>query len=504
MEMKEDVNVIYRSVQENMDYIEAKLGKPNDLILRTIRYGGPGEKVGLVCIEGLSDSKLLNDKVIKPLQLEASQTRRETFADSAEPMLDYLEQSLLSVTEIKRSGDMNEVIIAVLSGETAIFEEGTSSALIIGSRGWTSRSIEEPISESLVRGARDGFIEDLRTNITHLRRRIRDPKLRLDAYTIGTRSKKDMTLVYVEGIIHPDLLKEVKRRLATIDIDEAEESGTIEQWIEDSFLSPFPQFMNTERPDRVAAAILQGKFAIFLDGTPFVLIAPLTFGASMQSPDDYYERFAIGTFIRILRYGAAFFAVFLPALYIALLEYHHGMIPSNLAFSIASTREGMPFPVIVEAILMELTMELLREAGLRLPKPLGQTVGIVGGIIIGEAAVSAGIVSPIMVIIVAITAVSSFAIPSFSMSISFRILRFAVMGAAAVFGFFGIVLVYIMINIHIVRLKSFGIPYSTMFAPMFNKDMKDTVLRAPLTMMKKRPKYLQTIDKQKMSKGRKP
>lgn len=272
--------------------------------------------------------------------------------------------------------------------------------------------------------------------------------------------KKDLIVCYVEGIVHPDLVKEVKRRLSSIDIDEAPESGFIEQWIEGSFLSPFPQVLHTERPDKVAAALLGGRIAILLDGTPFVLMAPATMATHFQSPEDYYERWMIGTLLRILRYIGAFIATFLPALYIALVSYHPGMIPSKLAFSIAGTREGVPFPAVVEAFIMETTIELLREAGVRLPKPIGQTIGIVGGLVIGEAAVSAGIVSPIMVIVVALTAISSFALPSYTFAISIRILRFFVMLAAALFGLYGIIVFYIMINIHIVNLKSF---WSTIF-----------------------------------------
>lgn len=199
---------------------------------------------------------------------------------------------------------------------------------------------------------------------------------------------------------------------------------------------------------------MQGKIAIILDGTPFVLIAPVTLGNTLQSPEDYYERWLIGTFLRVLRYGAAFLAMFLPSLYIALVSYHQGMVPSKLAFSIAATREGVPFPAAIEAIIMGLTMELLREAGARLPKTIGQTIGIVGGLVIGDAAVQAGVVSPIMVIVVAVTAIASFSIPAYSVAISFRLVRFGFMLAAAFLGLYGIILVYIMINIHIVNLKA--------------------------------------------------
>lgn len=307
---------------------------------------------------------------------------------------------------------------------------------------------------------------------------------------------------YVDGIVNPNIVKEVNKRLASIDMDDAPETGYIEQWIEDNFLSPFPQISHTERPDKVVAALMQGKVAILLDGTPFALIAPVTFGNTLQSPEDYYERWMVASLIRILRYVGAFIAVFLPALYIAFVSYHPGMIPSKLAFSIAATREGVPFPAFVEALLMEATMELLREAGVRLPRPIGQTIGIIGGIVIGEAAVAAGIVSPIMVIIVAITAVASFSMPSYSTAIAFRMLRFGFMAAAALFGLYGVILAYIAVNIHLVNLKSLGVPYTAPFAPSLFRDWKDLVVRSPITMLSSRPQYMQTDDKVRMDTGK--
>lgn len=367
--------------------------------------------------------------------------------------------------------------------------------------GGESRAIEEPRSEALIRGSKEGFIENIRTNTMMIRRYIADPNLRFSTYKVGRRSKKDLVVAYMDGIVNPDMVNEVKRRLETIDIDDAPESGYIEQWIEDSFLSPFPQVLNTERPDKASEALLKGKVVILLDRTPFVLIAPATFGSLLQSPEDYYWRWSLGTLVRLLRYLGAFISVFLPALYIALVSYHPGLVPSDLAFSIAASRDEVPFPPAVEALIMTATMELLREAGLRLPTAIGQTIGIVGGLVIGEAAVSAGIVSPIMVIVVALNAIASFALPSYSIAITFRILQFGLMAAAAVFGLYGIILCYIMINIHIVNLMSFGVPYSTPFAPSFMNDWKDLVLRAPIAMMKRRPVYMQTNDKKLMNKG---
>ncbi|RXT04873.1 spore germination protein [Ammoniphilus sp. CFH 90114] len=493
-------NTIFSSVQQNVDNIRKIMSSPDDLITRVFTIANTNHACAVICIDGLVDKDLINDKIIRNIQLQVTQLDNP-ISLSASKILQELENAVVSVGEITKASTLDDVMYAILSGDTVLFVDGTAEVLIVGGKGWASRGVEEPVTEALVRGPRDGFTENLRTNTAHIRRHLRDPNLRFESFKVGRRSKKTLVLCYVDGIVNPALVKEARRRIQSIDLDDVPESGYIEQWIEDSFLSPFPQIQHTERPDKVAAGIVQGRIALILDGSPFALVMPMTLASSMQSPEDHYERWLIGTLLRVLRYGAAFLATFLPALYVALVSYHPGMIPSKLAFSIAGTREGVPFPAVVEAIIMEVTLELLREAGIRLPKPIGQTIGIVGGLVIGEAAVSAGIVSPVMVIVVAVTAISSFAMPAYSSAIALRMLRFPIVLAASIFGLYGVILCYIMINIHIANLKSFGIPYSTPFAPNFLNDWKDLVIRAPLTMLGKRPQMLQTEDKDRMYQG---
>jgi spore germination protein len=284
----------------------------------------------------------------------------------------------------------------------------------------------------------------------------------------------------------------VENRIKRIDIDSVPESGYVEQLIEDNYLSPFPQVQNTERPDRVVAALMEGRVAILLDGTPFALIVPVTLSMMLQSPEDYYERWIPGTFIRMLRYLAAILALFTPSLYIAFISFHSGLIPTKLAISIIGTRSGVPFPALIEALFMEIAIEILREAGLRLPKPIGPAMGIVGGLIIGEAAVQAGIVSPVLVIVVALTAISSFSIPHYSIGITLRMLRFPAMICAATFGLYGVILFFLLMTSHLVKLKSFGVPYLSPAVPYRLSEWKDLMVRMPLMMMKRRPKMLHT------------
>ncbi|UKS30399.1 spore germination protein [Paenibacillus sp. HWE-109] len=486
------------SIEENLTTIKQILHNPSDLMIRKFTIGEEQHPCALVSFDGLVDTTLINEQLLKPMMHSYNHN-----AESPTELLTILTQQILTTYDLEVENLLEDVLTALLSGNTLLLLEDISKGILISSSGWKARAVEEPQTESIIRGPRIGFTEDIRTNSAMLRRRIKDTNLVFDTYQIGRRSKREVIIAYIADIVHPDLVKEVTRRIKTIDIDDVEGSGFLEQWITDSYLSPFPVILNTERPDKVSGSLLQGRLAVMIDGDPFALILPITFASSMQSPEDFYQNWLISTLTRVLRLISAFIATFLPALYIALLEFHHGMIPSKLAFSIAGAREGVPFPAVIEAFVMEFTLELLREAGLRLPKPIGQTIGIVGGLVIGESAVAAGMVSPVMVIVVAVTAISSFSLPSYSFAISLRMMRFGIMLCAAFLGLYGVILAYIMINIHIVNLKSFGIPYSTPFAPLFIRDWKDLILRAPLFFLRKRPQMLQTKNEERMKPRRK-
>lgn len=480
---------ISKTLQTNLDNLQNMLDKPDDLKVRELKLGQGNISCAITYIEGIVDSKTIQLSILN--NLESAQN----LPTEAKELFDFIYNKLIFVNNVQKGYTLDDLSLQLLSGHTILYVDGVDTVLMIDTIGGEMRSIDEPITETLIRGPREGFVENLQTNLALVRRNVRDPNLRYKTFQAGRRSKKNLVVAYIDGIVQPELVKEVERRLQTIDMDVVQESGYIEGWIEDSFLSPFPQMINTERPDKVVNAMMQGKVGIFLEGTPFVLIAPSTFVNMIQSPEDYYARWTIGSLLRILRYLGAFISVFLPSLYIALISLQPGMLPSDLAFSIAGTREGVPFPPVIEAFMMIITMELLQEAGARLPQTIGQTVGIVGGLVIGEAAVQAGIVSPVMVIVVALTAIANFTIPAFSIAIAFRIVRFAFMLAAAAFGLFGIILVYIMVNIHLVNLKSFGVPYSAPFAPFFASDWNDVIIRTPIQTRRKRPEHLSTEDK---------
>lgn len=468
----------------NLTLIREQMVYHSDVTIREFLIGNTGVAAAIVFANCLADRELIDLHILKALM--------SVHGDVTSITKSFLTNQVLSVSQITEVVSVEEMMPKVLSGSTALIIDGFTEAIIIGTIRNKTRNIEEPISEALVRGPRVGFNESLTDNAAILRRHGENASLALVSMQVGSRAKKELVIAYMKDIADPNLVEEVRKRIGKIDIDNVPESGYVEQLIEDNYLSPFPQVQSTERPDRVISALMEGRVAILLDGTPFALIAPVTFSMLLQSPEDYYERWMAGTLLRLLRFFAALVALLAPAMYISFISFHPGLIPTKLALSIIGSRVGVPFSSLVEALIMEVAIEILREAGLRLPKPIGPAMGIVGGLIIGEAAVQAGIVSPILVIVVAVTAISSFAIPQYNAGISLRMLRFVAMFCAAAFGLYGVVLFILMLCAHIVKLKSFGVPYASPAVPYRLNDWKDFFVRMPLFMMKSRPEMLHT------------
>lgn len=476
-----------KNIEENTRRLKERLKDCDDIVYKEFRVGKEQNiKFLLVYTDGMSSRDMLNISVLNALMVHA----REVPPDATEPgeeLYKLVRYGGLPASELADKDNLEDAILAILIGDAVLFIDTTEKCIIIGAKGWPMRSVSEPNTESLIRGPRDGFTETFRINTALVRRRIRDHRLKLKQLRVGNRSITDVGVMYIEDIVSPELVKEVLRRIGTIDIDAIIESGYIEQLIEDNYLSPFPQINVTERPDEVAAELYEGRVAILVDNSPFALIVPTTLNSLFQSPEDYYDRWYVATILRFIRYLSSILSLVLPASYIAVTSFHPGILPAKFVLSIAASRQGIPFPAIIEAFLMEVTFELLREAGLRLPVPIGSAIGIVGGIVIGSAAVDAGIVSPIMVIIVAITAISSFSIPNYSLSVGFRMLRFLFMVFAGALGLYGIMLGVLLILSHLVKLKSFGIPYMSPYVSFAGSDFKDTIVRVPTFLMGKRP-----------------
>lgn len=491
---KEDV--VSADITTNEQILREIFKNCSDFIIRPIQLNSQ-TKVLLVYVDGLVDTKALDEIVLKPMMFEG-------LPDHVHTMGQALGQQLVAIAQVKTVLNISELVDDVLKANVAILVNGETTALMADLKGFEKRSVEEAASEVTIRGPRDGFTECLRTNTTLLRRRIRSARLKLEAFTVGELSQTDIAIAYIEGIASDSLLTEVRERINRIQIDGILESEYLEEFIEDVPFSPFPQIQNTERPDIVAANLLEGKVAIMVDNTPFALIIPMTFWSGLQAVEDYYERPIYTTFIRFIRFILLNISQFLPSIYVALTTFHPQLIPTGLLVSVVAARETVPFPAIIEALIMEFMFEGLREAGIRLPKPVGSAVSIVGALVIGQAAVQAGIVSAPMVIVVATTGIASFAIPRYNFGAAFRMIRFVMLLLAGALGLYGIIVGFIALTIHLVNLRSFGVPYFSPVAPQIPGDLRDVVIRAPRWAFNYRPAFFSGWDKKRIPKGQKP
>lgn len=410
-------------------------------------------------------------------------------------------QHFSATFDVKEVEKMEDMVKAVLSGDSAIFVEGCEKGLVIATRGWPGRGVSEPSTENVVRGPREGFTETIRFNTVLVRRRIRDTKLKFKAISYGTRSKTDVVVAYIEDIAKPELIEEVMTRLNKYVIDAILDSGYIEQLIEDSWKSPFPQTQATERPDKFAASLLEGKVGILVDTSPFGIIVPATLNAFYQASEDYYQRWQIMSFTRMLRYLVSFLSFTLPGLYIAALNFHPDILPTPFAITIAASREGITFSTVTEIILMEIIFELFREAGIRAPGAIGHVVSLVGGLVIGQALVDANIISPMIIIIVAFTAICTFGIPDYNLTSAFRLVRYLFIVLCAMFGLYGFLIAMLLVIAHLSSLESFKTPYLAPYNTSDQNgasDLKDTVLRFPTFMQTTRPIFARQMQRTRL------
>ncbi|PTY77655.1 spore germination protein [Heyndrickxia sporothermodurans] len=486
-------------LDENIKKIIKATGNSSDIVIRKMHLS-ESIRFAVLYTDGLVDDKTINDFILEGLIHE----KEIPYPVSAEHALHFIKNEIIAIGGITSIYRWDDLFQSLFSGATIILMDKANEALSVSTIGGEKRQISEPSTETTIRGPREGFTETLRTNTALIRKRIKNPNLWLETIKIGKETQTDVAIMYINGIANDDIIKEVRKRLKRIDIDSILESGYIEQLIEDQTFTSFPTLYHTERPDVVAANILEGRIAILVDGTPFILTAPALFAEFFQAADDYYTRFDISTGIRLLRVLAFFISLTAPSIYIAATTFHQEMIPTLLLITIAAQRETVPFPAFVEAVIMEVIFEILREAGVRLPKAVGQTVSIVGALVIGEAAVQAGIVSPAMVIIVSITAIASFSTPSFSMAIAARLIRFLFMILAATFGFYGLIIGGLVMLIHLCSLRSFGVPYMSPLAPFIKNNVDDTITRMPIWAFKERPRLISQKNIIRSGKNQKP
>ena len=486
-------HVLSKALCENLAAIKAATNNSSDIVIRQFSFSEYGTlNAALIYTDGLTDSKTINRSIVEPLMNAASTDLIECIRKNS---LLTIESTVLTVGEVDETCTLDNAIEAFLSGNAVLLIDGISSACMINCKGWEKRSISEPSSESVIRGPRESFTESIRTNTALLRRKIKNPDLVFEALKLGQRTRTTVCISYIKGVANTELINDVRTRLNSIITDSILESGYIEQYIEDAPFSLFSTVGNTEKPDVAAAKLLEGRVAILVDGTPNILTAPMLFIESFQSAEDYYSRPYFMSMLRMVRYVAFFTNLIVPAAFVAITTYHHELIPTTLLMTMAKAREGVPFPAALESIIMLTAFEILREAGVRLPRPIGQAMSIVGALVMGEAAVSAGLISAPMVIVVAITAVSIFAVPN--QADAAAIIRFIMIVLAATMGNFGVTIGVLGVLIHLSSLKSFGFPYLSPIVPLQKGAEKDSLVRAPLWSMVRRPKGMALQDKKR-------
>jgi len=484
------------SLEKNIAYLEAVLSDSTDIIKRSLWVGDNKYWIYMVYMDSMIDRMLVEGKILKNLMYDLKTVPEDRG-------IEFLKDNGINTADATVTDSMEDALKNMFSGDTLIFGNHCDKVLVINSKGYPNRGVPTAESEVAIRGSKESFSEVIRVNTILIRRRIRDTRLKVKQMSVGVRSKTDVAIVYMDDLVRKDILKEIEKRLKKFEIDGIFDSGSLEQLVEEKWYSPFPQFQSTERPDKVSSAILEGRIALIIDNSPMVLLLPTTLNCFFQASDDYYNRWGAVCFTRILRYLAAIVSVVLPGIYVAIATFHPEIFPTKLALSFVASRQGVPFPLAIEVLLMELAFELLREAGIRLPGPMGGTLGIVGGLIIGQAAVDANIISPTVVIVVALTALSAFTIPNEGFASAFRLVKFYMLLLSSFLGLVGFVLGGITILVHLASLKSFNIPYLMPFvASNMNdrEDEKDSIIRFPIFSMKNRPVFTRREARRRINK----
>lgn len=512
-----DEKNIFPTIGVNLDYLKVKYNTliNSDIEIRefTLIANNKQYSAFLLYIDGMVDSKTVNDFVLKPLMLR---NQANTFENDVAKvaitnnitvrkkkpfdLTTYILNSLMPQNSVKKISSFSDIISDVNSGNCALFIDTLNIAFSIEVKGFKARSISTPNNETVVRGSQEAFVEVIRTNTSMLRRIINNENLIIENSTVGSISKTKIAICYMKNIASDDLVAEVKYRINNLDIDYLISSGQLEQLIQDNASIVFPEMIATERPDKASNHLLEGRVVVIVNGSPYVLIMPGVLVDFMTSPEDLNLKFQYSNLLRIVRYIAAFLAVFLPGLYVAITNYHQELIPTELLFAISASRETVPFPIIFEILIMEIAFELIREAGLRVPSPIGPTIGIVGALILGEAAVSANIVSPILIIIVAITGICSFAIPDFSLSFTLRFFRFVYIILGYCLGLLGIGFGIFTHAIILSNLKSFGVPYLSPYLPVSNSTSEASTFLAPFWKRENRADFLNVKRKKSQEK----
>ncbi len=482
---------ISRNIEENRKYIDQIFHDCSDIKVNELMVGkGKSQSALLIFIEVTLSNSDLGESGLGKFIESLNDCDRESMAQK-------IEENAFGIADATVFSDMDQALQSVLTGDPVIFIDGVDRAVKIADKGYPALSLQETDSEKVIRGSNEGFSDSIKTNTALIRRRLRSTRLKCREISQGIRSHTLVNILYVEDLVQPDIVASIQAGMEKYVIDQMPDTGIIEQLGEEKWYSPFPQYQTTKRPDTAVMSLLEGRVVVLCDNSPVALVAPVTFNSFLKTADDYYNRTLATAMARIIRYGAAIIAMSLPGLYLAVTNFHTQVLPTSLLISFWNARQGCPFPQVLEVLLMEMSFELLREAGIRLPGAMGNTIGIVGGLIIGQSAVEANLVSPIVVILVAFTALCSFAIPNEEFAFAFRILKFAIILMCAWLGFFGFLLSAFITLIHLAKLESFGYPYLMPFAGG-NRGEKDSLVRWPLRKLRFRPGFTREGEKVKL------
>ncbi|NLW28172.1 spore germination protein [Acetivibrio saccincola] len=426
----------------------------------------------------------MNDISLKITNLKDEVSKKRIKVEGA-----AIKELIVGFSWAKEGRSFDDLYSELLSGNCVFLAEGENKFYSVFTSRIERRGIEEPTTQSVVRGPREGFSEDIAKNILIIKKRINNNSLRMINLNVGRVCKTKVAIMYIEGIAKKDIVNEVKKRIEKIKVDAVHDSSYIEELTKDDPYSVFPTYLSLEKSDSVSAALLQGKVAILVDGTPFVLTVPAVFFDFLQSSEDYYHHYIVASMMRIIRFITFYFVLLVPSAYVAITTYHQEILPTALLINIAAQREDVPFPVLFETFLMEFTFEILREAGIRIPRAIGAAISVVGGVVIGQVAVEAGIMSAAVVIVVSFTAISSFSIPNYEMSSALRAVRFVFMILAGALGLYGLFMGIIILWLHLCKIKSVTVPYVTPLTPLIPRENKDTLIRFPLMENKKQDSW---------------
>jgi spore germination protein KA len=476
----------------NSNNLRKILGHSTDIHFQELLVNGNQHLlVTLLLVDGMVETALVTESILKPL------TNRSIEARTAQELIKKIEQGGIYFAPQQTHTSLEGVLGAVLGGQVAVIFDQERTAITFDVRGFEKRRISEPTSENVIKGGKDAFVETLRMNTATLRRRINSTHLVIEETIVGQRSFHRLAIVYIKGLTNPDLVNELRERINHIDIDAICATGDVEERIIDRPYSPFPQILFTERPDKFCANIMEGRAGLLIDTFPTGFIVPANFAQFIQAPEDYSMNYAISSIVRLGRYLMFLVALLLPGYYVALTTFHQEMIPTDLAVAIAEAEQGVPFPSFMEVIIMLLAFEVLLEAGLRLPRAIGQAVSIVGAVVVGQAAVDARLVSPSVVIAIAITGIAGYTMPNQDLGNSLRLARLAMVILASLTGLPGIAIGVLLLIYHLASIETFGVPY---LAPLVGNEggkLQDTLFRFPLAMLQKRPAVLKPLDKQR-------